>query len=185
MIKSHKVYAYNFLENIVPGVADDQIGYWKDVGTIDAYWEANMELVQVSPPFNLYDSIHWPIRTASTVLPPAKFVFANHDIGRVGYATDSMISGGCIISGGYVNKSVLSPGVRINSYSNISECVLMDDVEVGRHAKIRRAIVDKDVIIPEHMEIGYDLEADRKKFHVTKNGIVVVEKKAIITSDRV
>ena len=178
MIRTHNVYAYNFCSNVVAGVPDWQMGYWRDVGTVDAYWEANMELVQVTPAFNLYDQENWPIRTASIPLPPAKFVFANVEEGRIGHATDSLISEGCIISGGYVTKSVLSPGVRINSYSHVEESILFDGVQVGRYAKLKRVIVDKDVFIPEQMQIGYDLELDRKRFHVTEQGIVVVAKKS-------
>lgn len=179
MIHSHRVFAYNFMDNIVPGVDEAGRGYWKDVGTLDAYYQANMELLGVSPAFNLYDYIHWPIRTGSYSLPPAKFVFNDQLNDRIGYATDSLISEGCIISGGHVNRSILSPGVRINSYSKVSESILMHGVVVGRHSKLKRTIVDKRVHIPENIQIGYDLELDSKRFHVTEEGIVVVEKKHI------
>jgi glucose-1-phosphate adenylyltransferase len=147
--------------------------YWRDVGTIDSYWEANMDLVEVDPHFNLYDQ-SWPLRTNLPMAPPAKFVFA--DIGkRFGVATDSIVSPGCIISGGMVRRCVLSSEVRINSYSYIEESILMEGSSVGRHSRIRRAIIEKNVQLPDHTVIGYDLEEDAKRFRVTPSGIVVVE----------
>jgi len=152
--------------------------YWKDVGCIDSYWEANIELVSVLPSFNLYDN-HWPIRTYHEQQPPAKFVFADsEDGGRMGIAIDSIVSSGCIISGGKVEKSVLSPGVRVNSYSSVYESILMEDCEIGRRSRIRRAIIDKNVKIPPDTIIGYDLEEDRKRFFVSESGIVVIPKEA-------
>jgi glucose-1-phosphate adenylyltransferase len=176
LFKSARVFAYDFSTNNVPGVEEKERGYWRDVGTIDAYWEANMDLVSVSPQLNLYNQ-KWQIRTAPSYLPPAKFVFANIKEERVGYATDSLITEGCIISGGRVNKCILSPGVRINSFSSIDESILMDGVNIGRYSQIRRAIIDKDVDIPPKSRIGFDLEKDKKRFIVTEKGIVVVPKK--------
>ncbi|HEX4459157.1 MAG TPA: glucose-1-phosphate adenylyltransferase, partial [Polyangia bacterium] len=133
----------------------------------------NMDLVAVDPIFDLYNA-RWPIRTYTLPLPPAKFVFAQSE--RMGVATDSLVSEGCIISGGRIDRSVLSPGVRINSFAHVEESILMDGVDVGRHARIRRAIIDKGVHIPPGTEIGVDLEADRRRFHVSDEGIVVVPK---------
>jgi len=150
--------------------------YWRDIGTIDAYYEANMDLVQVDPTFNLYDK-DWPIRTYQEQFPPLKTVHSGEVIaGRVGLALDSLISGGCVVSGGRVQRSILSPNVRINSYSEVYDSILMEGVNVGRYAKIKKAIVDKDVNIPQGAVIGYDLEEDKKRFHVTESGIVVVAK---------
>lgn len=176
---SARMFAYDFSSNAFPGIETKEQGYWRDVGTVDAYWEANLDLVSVSPQLNLYNQ-NWPLRTTPSYLPPAKFVFANVEERRVGHATDSIISEGCIISGGRVHRCVLSPGVRINSFCEIEESVLMDGVNVGRYAKIRRAIIDKDVEVPAGTEIGYDLDKDRKRFFVTEKGIVVVPKKAVV-----
>lgn len=178
MLRDYKVYAYDFNSNDVPGMTEKERGYWRDVGSLDQYWEASMDLVSVSPVFNLYNQ-QWPIRCHYPPAPPAKFVFA--DIGRrAGMATDSLVAEGCIISGGRINRTILSPNCRINSYSRVDESVLMEGVTVGRHCKVKKAIIDKYVNIPEGVEIGYDLDKDRKKFHVTKNGIVVIPKGAHI-----
>ncbi|MFA5812637.1 MAG: glucose-1-phosphate adenylyltransferase, partial [bacterium] len=150
-------------------------GYWRDVGTIDSYWKASMDLVSVSPVFNLYNHA-WSIKTARDMHPPAKFVFADERHERVGMATDSLVCDGVIISGGRINRSILSPEVRVNSFSHIEESIIFDHVNVGRYAKIRRAIIDKDAIISPHTTIGYDLEEDRKRFYVSPEGIVVVPK---------
>ena len=157
--------------------------YWRDIGTLDAYHEANMDLVQVTPFFNLYDR-DWPIRTYHEQWAPAKTVFADEATGRVGVTLDSLVSNGCIISGGHVQRSVLSPDVRVNSFARIEDSILMEHVEVGRYAKIRRAIIDKDVVIPRYAEIGYHLEEDRRRFYVTESGIVVVEKGTVIEEPR-
>lgn len=150
--------------------------YWRDVGTIDAYWAANMDLVGVMPSLNLYDTL-WPIHTYQGRYPPAKFVYADaHEGGRMGIAADSIVSTGCIISGGRIQRSVLSPCVRTNSYSHAFECILMDHVEVGRYAKLRRVIVDKGVRIPPRTQIGYDPDEDAQRFTITESGIVVVPK---------
>lgn len=172
MLDSCEVYAYNFIDENKK-TAD----YWKDVGTIDAYYEANMDLVAVSPVFNLYDP-RWPIRTYQPQNPPAKFVFAQEESegGRMGVALDSITSGGCIISGGNVRRSILSPRVRINSFAMVEDSILFDDVNVGRYCRIKNAIIDKHVQVPPRTEIGYDIDRDRKKFSVTDSGIVVIAK---------
>jgi glucose-1-phosphate adenylyltransferase len=170
-----KVVSHNFIDK-----NNKEAMYWRDIGTIEAYYEANMDLIQVNPVFNLYDR-EWPIRTYQEQFPPAKTVFAGEEItGRVGLALDSLVSGGCIISGGQVKRSILSPNVRINSYSTVHDSILMEGVNVGRYAKIKRSIIDKDVNIPSGTVIGYDLEEDKKRFFVTESGIVVVAKKTEI-----
>jgi glucose-1-phosphate adenylyltransferase len=169
--KGLKVSVYNFIDE-----NKKEAKYWRDIGTIEAYYEANMDLIQVDPVFNLYDK-NWPIRTLQEQYPPAKTVFAGEEVtGRVGLVLDSIVSSGSIISGGRVQRSILSPNVRINSFSQVYDSILMEGVNVGRHAKIKRAIIDKDVNIPQGMVIGYDLEEDRKRFFVSDTGIVVVAK---------
>jgi glucose-1-phosphate adenylyltransferase len=169
--KNAKIFAYNFVDE-----NKKEAKYWRDIGTIDAYYEANMDLTHVAPVFNLYDK-DWPIRTYQEQYPPAKTVYAgDQDTGRIGLALDSVISVGCVISGGKVQRSVLAPNVRINSYSQVEDSILMEGVNVGRYAKIKKAIIDKDVDIPQGMVIGYDPEEDKKRFHVTDSGIVVVAK---------
>jgi glucose-1-phosphate adenylyltransferase len=170
-----RVYVYDFAKNVVPGQGERERGYWRDVGSLDAYYQANMDLVEVDPVFSLYND-RWPIYTVQSTTPPVKFVFANEAEGRVGKATDSLISEGCIISGGQVNRSILSPRVRINSYAQVDDSLIFENVNIGRHCRIRRAIVDKHVDIPAGTSIGYDLEEDRKRFHVTESGIVVIPK---------
>jgi glucose-1-phosphate adenylyltransferase len=166
------IYAYNFENNRIPGEAEDSIPYWRDVGTIDAFYEANMDLNHVKPELNLYNR-EWPVRSVSYADPPAKFVFDEAD--RRGLAIDSIVSGGCIISGGVVRKSVLGRGIHIHSGALVESCVLMDNCHIGRRAKLRRAILDKYVRIPEDATVGYDLEADRARgWHVTESGIVVI-----------
>ena len=162
-----RVYAYNFIDE-----NQKEAKYWRDVGTIEAYYEANMDLVSVSPVFNLYDR-HWPIRTYQRQYPPAKFVFAQEGR-RMGIALDSVVSMGSIISGGRVTGSVISPDVRVNSYTEVENSIIFSHVNIGRYSRIRRAIIDRHIHIPEHTEIGYNLEEDRKKYHVTDSGIVVV-----------
>jgi glucose-1-phosphate adenylyltransferase len=150
--------------------------YWRDVGTLDAYYEANLDLCSVDPEFNLYDPI-WPVRTIARQLAPAKFVFADSDSegGRRGEALDSIVAAGCIISGGKVRRSLLSPQVRVNSWATVENSILMDRVDVGRNVKLRNTIVDKYVHIPSGIEIGFDPEADRKRgLHVTESGITVI-----------
>ena len=152
--------------------------YWRDVGTLESYWEANMDLVEVDPFFNLYDR-DWPIRTRHTPAPPAKFVFADQG-SRFGVALDSIVSPGCIISGGTVRRSVLSPHVHVHSFSHVDESIIMEGAEVGRHARIRRAIIEKHVRVPEHAVIGYDLQEDAKRFRVCAENLVVVENSDLI-----
>jgi glucose-1-phosphate adenylyltransferase len=175
--KGASVFAYDFANNAVPGEEGQNRGYWRDIGTIDAYWEAQMDLIEIHPQFNLYN-FRWPIRTGATHDPPAKFVFRDEAQARVGIATDSMVSHGCIISGGRIHRSVLGVGCRVNSFSEVEESVLFERVRVGRHAKIRRAIIDKDVEIPPGTIIGFDREADRERFFVTERGTVVIPKRA-------
>lgn len=166
------IYAYNFETNRIPGEAEDSIPYWRDVGTIDAYYEANMDLNDIKPELNLYNR-HWPVRSTSYPDPPAKFVF--DDANRRGEALDSIVSGGCILSGGIVRKSVLGRGVRVHTGALVEGCVIMDNCDIGRHATVRRAILDKNVRIPEGAKVGSDLEADRARgWHVTDSGIVVI-----------
>lgn len=168
LVAGNAVFAYKFQDE-----NKKHAKYWRDVGTIDSYWEANMDLVSVDPQFNLYDKA-WPLRTNLPMLPPAKFVFA--EVGtRFGVAMDSIVSPGTIVSGGTVDRSVLSPEVRVNSYANVVESILLDGVDVGRHCRIRRAIIEKGVRVPEGATIGYDLAEDAKHFRVTPRGIVVVE----------
>jgi glucose-1-phosphate adenylyltransferase len=177
MYPKMKVYAYDFGQNYVPGEAEINRGYWRDVGTIDSYFAASLDLVAVTPLFNLYNA-QWPMVSAPLNLPPAKFVFADSKSQRIGIATDSLVSAGVIISGGTINRSILHPRVRIHSYTDVDESILMDGVEIGRHSKIRRTIIDKGVKIPANTTIGYDIEADRARFTVTDSGIVVVPKGA-------
>jgi glucose-1-phosphate adenylyltransferase len=163
-----RIVAYDFRD-----INGKTARYWRDVGTLDAYYEANMDLVSVVPEFNLYDQ-RWPIRTKATQQPPAKFVFAQEGR-RMGVAVDSIVSAGCIVSGGRVLHSVLSPGVRVNSYCEVEYSILMPNVEIGRYSRIRRAIINTGVKLPDSSIVGFDLEADRAKgYHVTEAGIVVV-----------
>jgi glucose-1-phosphate adenylyltransferase len=175
MYQRKRVFVYDFATNTVPGQTDRERGYWRDVGSLDAYYQASMDLVDVDPIFSLYNE-HWPIYSVQYNYPPAKFVFANEREGRLGHATDSLISEGCIISGGQVDRSILSPKVRVNSYARVEQSILFENVNIGRHCRIRRAIIDKHVDIPAGTSIGYDLEEDRKRFHVTETGIVVIPK---------
>jgi len=169
------VFVYNFANNTVPGQGIKERGYWRDVGNLEAYFQANMDLVAVDPIFSLYND-QWPIYTLHTNAPPAKFVFNNESEHRVGKATDSLISEGCIISGTHVHHSILSPSVRLNSYSTLDDCIVFEKVSIGRHCRIRNAIIDKHVVIPAGTVIGYDREADKRRFHVTESGIVVIPK---------
>lgn len=179
MLKEKKsIYVYNFNENSFAGMSESEKGYWRDVGSIDAYWQANMNLLDYLPELNLY-SKEWPIRTFNYNYPPAKFIWEEGD--RVGMATNSMVSEGCIISGGSLSRCILSPKVRINSYSQVSETILMENVSVGRYSEIRKAIIDKNVEIPPYTKIGFNREADIKKgFYVSENGVTVVPKGAIL-----
>lgn len=173
------VYVYDFATNAIRGEEERALGYWRDIGTIEAYHAASMDLVAVTPILNLYNE-RWPIRAGVSCLPPAKFVFADRESKRIGIATDSMVSEGCIISGGHIERSILSPQVRLNSYAHVSESIIFEGANIGRHSRIRRAIIDKHVDIPEGMTIGYDLEEDRKRWFVSAEGIVVVPKQGAI-----
>ena len=166
LLDEYRVYAFNFIDE-----NKKEALYWRDVGTLDAYYDANMDCVAVSPVFNLYDKA-WPIRTHQRQYPPAKFVFS--EPGRTGMAVDSVVSAGCIISGATVRRSVMSPDVRVNSYAEVESCIIFSHVNIGRHCRIRRAIIDRDVHIPEGSVIGYDADEDRRNYFVTDSGITVV-----------
>jgi len=166
IIGKHRVFAYNFRDE-----NKKETSYWRDVGTIDAYHEANLDLCSVSPVFNLYDK-SWPLNTWQQQYPPAKFVFADPE--RTGAAVDSIVAGGSIVSGGRVSKSVLGYDVRVNSYAEVDDSIIFNHVNVGRRCRIRRAIIDRHVNLPEGTVIGHDLEADRARYSVSDGGIVVV-----------
>lgn len=166
------MYAYDFQTNHIPGDPVSQPVYWRDVGTIDAYYDANMDLRSVTPALNLYNR-QWPLRTAGYSDAPAKFIFDQE--GRRGQALDSIVAGGSIISGGYVKNSVLGRGVKIHTGAHVEDAVIFDNCDIGRYAKVRRAILDKNVRVPEGAHIGYDLDKDRQLYHVTDSGIVVIE----------
>ena len=170
MVHKYRVFAQNFEQSCV-GMKDGKDAYWRDVGTIDSYWEANMELTKVVPDLNMYDQ-EWPIWTYQEQLPPAKFVFDDDD--RRGMAIDSLVSGGCIISGSTVRRSLLFSNVRVNSYCNIEDSVLLPGVNVGSHVTLKRVIVDKSCKIPDGLEVGVDPEEDRKRFHVSPNGVTLI-----------
>ena len=172
MIQTHRVLAYPFLDE-----NRKKDAYWRDVGTLDAYYEANMDLVAVDPQLNLYDH-RWPIRTYQPNLPPPKFVFAERGVpARRGQALDSIVCAGSIVSGGQIERSIVGTNARINSYAQVEDSILFDGVNVGRHAKIRRAIIDKEVDIPAGIEIGYNRDLDRSRgFTITERGITVIAK---------
>ncbi len=170
MVANYRVFAQSFDQSCV-GMGADKTPYWRDVGTIDSYWEASMEMTKVIPDLNMYDQ-EWPIWTYQEQLPPAKFVFDEPE--RRGMAIDSLVSGGCIVSGSVVKRSLLFSDVRVNSYSSIEDSVLLPDVDVGRHVTLKRVIVDKNCKIPDGLEVGVDIEKDRKHFHVSPNGITLI-----------
>jgi glucose-1-phosphate adenylyltransferase len=170
VIGRYRTFAHDFANSCV-GVPDSGVPYWRDVGTVDAYWEANIELTKVSPELNMYDE-DWPIWTHQEQLPPAKFVFDDEE--RRGAAIDSLVSGGDIISGATVRRSLLFSRVFVHSFAEVEDAVILPNVEIGRHCRIRRAVIDKNCKIPEGMTIGYDAEADRKRFHVTERGVCLV-----------
>jgi len=165
------MFAYDFQTNRIPGESSESMPYWRDVGTIDSYYEATMDLRSVSPALNLYNR-EWPVRTTSYPDPPAKFTF--DDANRRGQAIDSIVSGGCLLSGGTVRNPVLGRGVRVHSGALVEDSVILDYCDIGRRSKVRRAILDKNVRVPEDARIGHDLERDRANHHVTESGIVVV-----------
>jgi glucose-1-phosphate adenylyltransferase len=172
--RKDKVFAYSFFDNYVQGMEPNERGYWKDVGTIDSYYQANMDLISVSPQLNLYN-LQWPILTNQGNLPPAKTVFDNED--RRGQNIDSLVCGGCITSGGVVRRSIIGPSCKINSYALVEDSILFENVHIGRYARIKKAIIDENIAIPEGMEIGFDHEEDRLRgCIVTDSGIVVVSK---------
>ena len=172
LVERAVMYAYDFETNRIPDEPAGAAVYWRDVGTIDAYYEANMDLRKVTPALNLYNR-QWPLRTAGYPDPPAKFTFDEE--GRRGQAIDSVVSGGSILSGGLVRNSVLGRGVRVHAGAVVEDSILFDNCDIGRRARVRRAILDKNVRVPEDATIGYDLENDRRHHHVTESGIVVVE----------
>ena len=169
MAAGYRVFAQSFEDSCVRDEGGNS--YWRDVGTIDSYWEGNMELTKVVPDLNMYDK-EWPIWTYQEQLPPAKFVFDEDE--RRGMAVDSLVSGGCIISGASVARSLLYSNVKVHSYTIVEDSVLLPNVEVGRNAKIRRAVIDKNCIVPDGMVVGYDQDADAKRFHVSANGITLI-----------
>lgn len=173
LVERGEANVYDFRDNEVPGSTDRDRGYWRDVGTLDSFYDAHMDLINVHPVFNLYN-FEWPIYTEQPPWPPAKFV---HQWGeRVGRAVGSMVSPGVVISGSLVENSIVSPKVRVHSWAHVEGSVLMEGVEIGRHAVVRRAILDKNVFVPEGAEIGVDLEKDRQRYTVSDNGIVVIGK---------
>lgn len=175
LFEREPVYVYDFFQNLVPGEDERARGYWVDIGTLESYHEASMDLVSVSPVLNLYNT-KWPIRSESLPTPPAKFVFSEQESRRIGIATDSMVSEGCIISGGHIEQCILGQNVRLNSFSHVSQSILFEGVEIGRQCRIRRAVIDKGVIIPEGTTIGYDIEEDRKNYFVSDEGLVIIPK---------
>jgi glucose-1-phosphate adenylyltransferase len=179
LVGSGKAQVYDFSRNEVPGATDRDRGYWRDVGTLDAFYDAHMDLISVHPVFNLYN-MKWPILTLPEPLPPAKFVF--EEDGRIGHALDSMVCPGVVISGAEVRRSVLSPSVHVHSYAEIEGSVLFGGSEVGRHAVVRNAILDKDVVVEDGATVGVDLDRDRERWTVSDGGIVVVPKGERVTA---
>jgi glucose-1-phosphate adenylyltransferase len=177
LVESRAAHVYDFSRNVVPGESERDHGYWRDVGTLDAYYDAHMDLISVDPVFNLYN-MDWPILSWHEPLPPAKFVF--DEDGRRGQAIDSMVCAGVVISGASARRSVLSPGAHLHSWAEVEDAILMPGVDVGRNAVVRRAIVDKNVRIAEGAQIGVDAEADRERFVVSDGGVVVVGKGAVV-----
>jgi glucose-1-phosphate adenylyltransferase len=177
LVNSDRAVVYDFNTNVVPEVHERERGYWRDVGTLDAYYAAHMDLISVHPVFNLYNK-RWPILSWQPPMPPAKFVF--DDDGRRGVALDSLVSQGVIISGGTVRRSVLSQGVRVEAGALVEDSVLLEDVEIGAGAIVRNCIIDKQVIVPPGAEIGVDAHDDRRRFTISDHGIVVIAKRQIV-----
>ncbi len=176
--EGERIFIYDFTTNEFDGMSPSEKGYWKDVGSIDSYWQANMDLLDYSPELNLY-SEDWPLRTFNYNYPPAKFIWEEGD--RIGMATNSMVSEGCIISGGSISRCVLSPKVRINSFANVTGSILMENVNIGRHAEIKKAIIDKNVEVPPYTRIGFNRDEDiARGFIVSAGGVTVVPKGAIL-----
>ena len=175
-IKNHRLFAFPFQDE-----NRKESAYWRDVGTLDAFYEANMDLVSIDPMLNLYDE-HWPIRTFQPNIPPAKFVYGSRgSADNIGHAHESIVGSGCVISGGQVNRSILAPQVRVNSFASVEDSILFNHVQVGRHSRLRKCIVDKYVEIPEGVQIGFDPEADRKRgLIVSEQGVVVISKGTVI-----
>ncbi len=176
MIRDCNVYAYNFMDNDVPGAPEQECGYWRTIENVDSYWWSNMDIVSVERHFNLYNQ-SWPVRTYCYPLPPARISFANHD-GAIcrGEIANSIISEGCEINGGFVNQCILSPLVKIGEIARVSESILMKGANIGRNAMVKRAIIDEFVRIPPGMKIGYNLKEDKKNFYVSPAGVVVVDR---------
>jgi glucose-1-phosphate adenylyltransferase len=172
LIGKVEMFAYDFQTNRIAGDPPERVPYWRDVGTLDAYYEASMDVRSIDPPLNLYNR-RWPLRTAGYPDPPAKFAFDEDS--RRGQAIDSMVGGGCIISGGMVKRSLLGRWVRVHSNALVEDSIVFDNVDIGRRARIRRAIIEKNARIPPDTVIGYDIEQDRQRYHVTDNGLVVIE----------
>jgi glucose-1-phosphate adenylyltransferase len=174
LLRTGQVFAHQFRDE-----DRKEARYWRDIGTLDAYYEASMDLVHIAPAFNLYDR-DFPIRTFMEPRPPVKMVFSGEQEGRLGIALDSLLCSGCVVSGGRVERSILSPNVRINSYSCVQDSILFDGVNIGRHAQVRRAIIDKNVKVPAGFRVGFDREEDARRFTVTDTGLVVLPKGVLI-----
>lgn len=170
LVPKYRIFAHPFLDSCV-NIASSGVPYWRDVGTLDAYWEANIDLTTVTPELNLYDD-NWPIWTHQEQLPPAKFIIETKD--RLGAAVNSMVSGGCIISGSTVRRSLLFSNVHVHSFSNIEDSVILPNVDIGRNVRFKKVVVDKNCVIPDGLTVGFDPEEDRKRFYVTNNGITLI-----------
>jgi glucose-1-phosphate adenylyltransferase len=175
MVPGKKVYVYDFSTNEIRGEPENSKGYWRDVGTLDAYYEANMDLISVTPPFDLYNK-YWPLRSYTPPVPPAKFI--HDDENRTGRAVNSAVAAGCIISGAVVKQSILGHRVHVHSHTLIEQSVIMGDTDIGKNCRIKRTIFDQEVVVADGTVIGEDPEFDRHRFHISENGIVVIPKGA-------